>query len=234
MNNFIQSELFLIALTTIIYIISQKIYQKLNIIFLNPVLLAIMFIILFLTFFDINYNHYANQTRVISFWLNPSVVALAIPLYLQLKRIKQDWKRILLATLSGSVIGIVSVVIIAKLLGASKELICTLAPKSVSTPIAINIAETVNGIPSLTAAVVVVTGILGAVLGESIIKLMKIKHPNAIGLAMGTASHALGTAKIATKGDEYGSYSAMGLAINGILTSILTPWILQWLNITII
>ncbi len=228
---FLNSDLFFVALTTIAYIISQKIYQRLNILFFNPVLLAIVAIILFLMINGIRYVDYAEKTKVISFWLNPSVVALAVPLYLQLKRIKKDWKRILLATLSGSVIGIVSVVFVAKFFGASKEIILALAPKSVSTPIAINISETIGGIPSLTAAVVVVTGIFGAVLGENIIKLIRIKHPNAVGLSMGTASHALGTAKIASKGDEYGSYSAMGLAINGIFTSVLTPWILEWLYI---
>ncbi len=227
---FFNSDLFFVALTTIVYIISQKIYQRLNILFFNPVLLAIVVIILFLMGNNINYTDYAEKTTIISFWLNPSVVALAIPLYLQLKRIKKDWKRILLATLSGSVIGIVSVVFVAKFFGASKEIILALTPKSVSTPIAINISETIGGIPSLTAAVVVVTGIFGAILGENIIKLIRIKHPNAIGLSMGTASHALGTAKIASKGDEYGSYSAMGLAINGIFTSILSPYILIFID----
>ncbi len=227
--DFFKSDLFFVAFITIVYIISQKIYQKLDILFLNPVLLAIVVIILFLMGSGINYDDYAEKTKVVSFWLNPSVVALAVPLYLQLKRIKKDWKRILLATLSGSIIGIVSVVFVAKFFGAGKEIILALVPKSVSTPIAINISETIGGIPSLTAAIVVVTGIFGAVLGENIIKLIRIKHPNAIGLSMGTASHALGTAKIASKGDEYGSYSAMGLAINGIFTSILSPWILNWL-----
>ncbi len=227
---FFKSDLFFVAFTTIVYIICQRIYQRTNIILLNPVLISIIVIILLLMGMGVNYEDYAHKTTVISFWLNPSVVALAIPLYLQLKRIRKDWKRILFATFSGSVIGIVSVVFVAKFLGASKEIILALAPKSVSTPIAINISETIGGIPSLTAAVVVVTGIFGAVLGEQIIRLIRIKHPNAIGLAMGTASHALGTAKIASKGDEYGSYSAMGLAINGIFTSILSPYILSLLG----
>ncbi len=228
--DFLNNELFLVTLTTVIYILSQKLYQKINSFLLNPVLISIIIIILILSFLDIKYPDYKQKTQIISFWLNPSVVALAIPLYLQMKRIKKDWMRILLATLSGAIIGIVSVVLIAKLLGASKEIILALAPKSVSTPIAINISETIGGIPSLTVAVVVVTGILGAVLGEQIIRLVRIQHPNAIGLGIGTASHALGTAKIATKGEEYSSYSAMGLAINGILTSILSPLILDWLG----
>ncbi len=227
----IHSELFLIALTSIVYIGCQKIYQKVNSILLNPVLVSITIIILFLIFFDVDYADYQQNTKIISFWLNPSVVALSIPLYLQMKRIKEDWRRILLATLSGAFIGIVSVVFIAKFFGASKEILLALTPKSVSTPIAINISETIGGIPSLTAAIVVVTGIFGAVLGESVIRLFKVKNANAIGLAMGTASHALGTAKIATKGEEYSSYSAMGLAINGIFTSILAPFIWDWLEV---
>lgn len=230
MNELLGSQVFLITLTFIAYICAQKIYQKLNIIFLNPVLVAIIAVIICLRVMGIEYGHYANSTKVISFWLNPSVVALAIPLYLQMKRIKKDWVRILLSTLSGSVIGITSVVIIAKLLGAAPEIIYSLAPKSVSTPIALNISESIGGIPPLTTAVVVVVGVFGAVLGESILKLFKIKHPNAVGIAIGTASHALGTARIASKGDEYGSYSAMGLAINGILTSILVPKLLPLLE----
>lgn len=230
MTELLQSEVFLVSLTFAAYIIAQKIYQKLNIIFLNPVLIGIVAVILYLHFMGIEYSHYADKTKVISFWLNPSVVALAIPLYLQMKRIKKDAARILLSTLSGSIVGIVSVVVIAKLLGASQEIIYSLAPKSVSTPIALNISEAIGGLPPLTTAIVVVVGVFGAVLGESILKLARIKHPNAVGIAMGTASHALGTAKIATKGDEYGSYSAMGLAINGILTSLLIPKLLPLLE----
>lgn len=226
-----QSEVFLVSLTFVAYIIAQKIYQKLNIIVFNPVLIAIVVVIFYLRFMGIEYHHYEENTKIISFWLNPSVVALAVPLYLQMKRIKKDWVRIMLATLSGSVVGIVSVVIIAHFLGASQEIIYSLAPKSVSTPIALNISETIGGLPPLTTAIVVVVGVFGAVLGESILKLSRIKHPNAIGLAIGTASHALGTAKIATKGDEYGSYSAMGLAINGILTSLLVPKLLPLLEL---
>lgn len=224
------SEVFLVSYTFVAYILAQKLYQKLNIIVLNPVLIAITAVILYLYLMGIEYVHYADKSKVISFWLNPSVVALAIPLHLQMKRIKKDWVRILLATLSGSVVGIVSVVILAKLLGASQEIIYSLAPKSVSTPIALNISETIGGLPPLTTAIVVVVGVFGAVLGESILKLSRIKDPHAVGLAIGTASHALGTAKIATKGDEYGSYSAMGLAINGILTSLLIPELLPLLE----
>ncbi len=226
MTDLIHSEVFLVSFTFVSYILAQKLYQKVNLIFLNPVLIAILAVILFLRFTGIEYHDYADKSKVISFWLNPSVVALAVPLYLQMKRIKKDWVRILLATLSGSVIGIVSVVIIAQILGASHEIFYSLAPKSVTTPIALSISETIGGLPALTTAVVVVVGVFGAVLGESILKLARIKHPNAVGLAMGMASHALGTAKIATKGDEYGSYSAMGLAINGILTSLLIPKLL--------
>lgn len=230
MESILHSEVFLVTFTFVAYILAQKIYQRLNLIFLNPVLIAILAVILYLHFMEIEYSHYAERSKVISFWLNPSVVALAVPLYLQMKRIKSDAARIILSTLSGSVVGIVSVVLIAKLFGASQEIILSLAPKSVSTPIALNISETIGGLPPLTTAIVVVVGVFGAVLGESILKLVRIHHPNAVGIAMGTASHALGTAKIATKGDEYASYSAMGLAINGIFTSLLIPHILPLLE----
>lgn len=230
MDELLRSELFLIAFTVVVYILAQRLYQKLNVIFLNPVLLAIVAVIVFLKIVDIDYSVYSSNTKAISFWLNPSVVALAVPLYQQMEKIKKDWIRILLATMSGSLVGIVSVVLLAKLFGASQEVIYSLAPKSVSTPIALNISEYIGGIPPLTAAVVVSVGILGVVLGESIMKLIRVKEPEAIGLAMGTAAHALGTAKIATRGETYGSYSAMGLAINGILTSIFIPQLLPLLE----
>ena len=230
MTDFLVSDVFLVAFTFIAYILAQKLFQRFNVIYLNPVLLAIIAIICFLMLVDIDYAIYEQKTRVISFWLNPSVVALGVPLYLQMKKIKKDWFNILLSTLSGSVIGIVSVVLLAQWFGASKEVILSMAPKSVSTPIALNISEAIGGLPPLTAAIVVVVGIFGAVLGESILKLMRIKHPHAVGLSIGTASHALGTAKIAVRGDEYGSYSAMGLALNGILTSLLMPHLLPILG----
>ena len=226
----ISTEVFLVTLTFLAYVLSQKLYQKLNVIYLNPVLLAIVALIVFLTFTDIAYADYAHKTKAISFWLNPSVVALGVPLYLQMQRIKEDWVRIFLGTLSGSVVGIVSVVLLAKGFGASQEVILSLAPKSVSTPIALNISEVIGGVPPLTAAVVVVVGVFGAVLGENILKIARITHPNAVGLAMGTASHALGTAKVAVRGEEYGSYSAMGLALNGIFTSILAPKLLPFMD----
>lgn len=230
MKEFLSTDLVLVSLTFMAYIIAQKVYQKFNVIYLNPVLLAIVSIIFFLLWTDIDYALYAHKTRVISFWLSPSVVALGVPLYLQMDKIKSDWVNILLSTLSGSVVGIVSVVLIAKGFGATQEVIYSLAPKSVSTPIALNICESIGGVQPLTAAVVVVVGIMGAVLGESVLTLMRIKHPHSVGLAIGTASHALGTAKIAAKGEAYGSYSAMGLALNGILTSLLIPRLLPFID----
>ncbi len=230
MNEFLSSEGCLVGFTFFVYILAQKAYQRLDVVYLNPVLLAIISVIAFLMVTDISYDEYATKTKVISFWLNPSVVALAIPLYLQMDKIKKDAWRIFLATLSGGFIGIVSVVIVARLLGASEEIFLSLAPKSVSTPIALSISETIGGLPPLTTAVVVVVGILGAVMGEQILRLFGIIDPHAVGLAIGTSSHALGTAKIAVKGDAYGSYSAIGLALNGIITSLLTPKLLPFID----
>ena len=159
------------------------------------------------------------------------MVALGVPLYQQLEKIKKQALYILLSQLTGCIVGIVSVVVIAKLMGASKEVIYSLAPKSVTTPIAMEVSRTVGGIPSLTAAVVVVVGIFGAIYGYTIMKWAKIHNPIAQGLSMGTAAHAVGTSKSMEISPTFGAYSSVGLIINGIFTAILTPYILQVLNI---
>ena len=131
--------------------------------------------------------------HLIEFWLKPAVVALGVPLYLQLEAIKKQLVPILLSQLAGCIIGVVSVVVIAKLMGAPQEIIYSLAPKSVTTPIAMEVADTLGGIPALTAAVVVCVGLLGSIVGIKTLKLTHIKSPIAQGLSLGAAAHAVGT-----------------------------------------
>lgn len=134
---------------------------------------------------------------------------------------------ILLSQLAGCVVGIVSVVLIAHLLGASREVVLSLAPKSVTTPIAMEVSQTIGGIPPLTAAVVVCVGLFGGIIGFKVMKLLKIKHPISQGLSMGTAAHALGTSTAMEISNKYGAYAGLGLTLNGILTALLTPTILR-------
>ena len=163
----------------------------------------------------------------IDFWLKPAVVALGLPLYRQLPAIRKQVLPLLVSELCGCVAGIVSVVVIAKLLGASHEVIMSLAPKAVTTPIAMEVSAAVGGIPSLTAAVVVSTGIFGGIAGFKILKLSRVKSPIAQGLSMGTAAHAVGTSAAMERSERYGAFSSLGLTLNGLLTAILAPFVLH-------
>ena len=133
----------------------------------------------------------------------------------------------------GCVVGIVSVVLIAKAMGASREIIYSLAPKSVTTPIAIEVSKAIHGIPPLTASVVIVVGIFGGIFGYTIMKWTRVKNPVAQGLSMGTAAHAVGTSRSMEISPTFGAMSSIGLIVNGIFTAILTPYILQLINIWI-
>ena len=168
---------------------------------------------------------------MIAFWLKPAVVALGVPLYLQLEMIKKQLLPILLSQLVGCLVGVVSVVLIAKGLGASSDVICSLAPKSVTTPIAMEVSNATGGIPSLTAAVVVMVGLFGAVFGFKVLNMGQVKSPIAQGLSMGTASHAIGTSAAMEMSRKYGAYASLGLTLNGILTSILAPMVLRLMGI---
>ena len=183
--------------------------------------------------FNIDYAHFEKGGKLIEFFLKPAIVALGIPLYQQLEKIKKQAVPILVSQLVGCVVGIVSVVLIAKLMGASREIIYSLAPKSVTTPIAIEISKTIGGIPALTASVVVVVGIFGAIFGYTIMKWTRVKNPMAQSLSMGTAAHAVGTSKSMEISPAFGAMSSIGLIVNGIFTAILTPYILQVLSIWI-
>jgi predicted murein hydrolase (TIGR00659 family) len=230
MENIFNNEIILIAITFALYAPSKRLQRKTGLILLNPVFLTIAILIILIKLFNINYETYANGGRMIEFWLKPAVVALGVPLYLHLKEIKRQLLPILVSQIIGSIAGILSVVGIAYLLGASNEVIISLSPKSVTTPIAMEISNQLGGIPSLTSAVVVCVGIFGAIFGYIILKTGRVKSAIGQGLAMGTASHAVGTSAAMEWGNRYGTYAGLGLTLNGILTAIFTPYILQWLG----
>ena len=169
--NYLENEFFLLAITFGIYFFAKLLQKKTGILLLNPILLTIAVIIIFLKLTNISFETYNQGGHLIEFWLKPAVVALGVPLYLQLETIKKQLLPIILSQLAGCIVGVISVVLIAKLMGASQEVILSLAPKSVTTPIAMEVTKTLGGIPSLTAAVVVCVGLLGAVLGLSLIHI---------------------------------------------------------------
>ena len=228
---FLENKYLLLALTFGAFALFKELQRRTGWVLLNPILLTIASLILFLKLTGISYETYQEGGQLIEFWLKPAVVALGVPLYLQLEMIKKQLLPILLSQLVGCLVGIVSVVLVAKHLGATPDVICSLAPKSVTTPIAMEVSNTTGGIPSLTAAVVVLVGLFGAVFGFKILTLGRVKSPIAQGLSMGTASHAIGTSAAMEVSRKYGAYASLGLTLNGILTALLTPAILRLLGV---
>ena len=184
----LETPLFGITLTLVTYLLSQKLYRRVGKVWVNPVLVSIVSIILLLQLFDLEYRDYARGGDVLVFLLGPTVVALAIPLY---QRREEIWKRkkpIMVGIFAGSLASIISACGLAWALGGSREVILSLAPKSVTTPIAISIVDKIGGIAPLTAALVVLTGCIGAVCGPEFCKRIGITSPVASGLAVGTSS----------------------------------------------
>ena len=227
----LENKYLLLALTFGVFALFRGLQRKTGWVLLNPILLTMIVLIVFLKVTGISYETYQEGGHLIEFWLKPAIVALGVPLYLQLEMIKKQWLPILLSQLVGCLVGLVSVILIAKGLGASPEVICSLAPKSVTTPIAMEVSEATGGIPSLSAAVVILVGLFGAVLGFKVMDFGHIKSPIAQGLSMGTASHAIGTSAAMEVGKKYGAYASLGLTLNGIFTALLTPTVLRLLGI---
>lgn len=226
----LSNNIVLLAVTFGAYYLARQLQKWTGWVVLNPILVTIVILIVFLKITGISYNTYEAGGQYIDFWLKPAIVALGVPLYQHLGQIRKQLMPILMSQLVGCLVGLVSVVSIASMMGASREVIVSLAPKSVTTPIAMEVCKTAGGIPSLTAAIVVCVGLFGAVFGFKILEVWHVKNPYSQGLGMGTASHAVGTSRAMEKGETYGAYSSLGLILNGVLTALLTPFVLRWLG----
>lgn len=193
----------------------------------NPVLIAVTILVALLMLTGTSYQTYFDGAQFVHFLLGPATVALAIPLYTQLKRVKAMLVPVVVGLLAGSLTAAFSAIAIAKLLGASLPTQLSLAPKSVTTPIAMGIAERIGGIPSLTAVLVIATGILGAVGGRYVFNAMRIHDPAIRGFAIGVASHGIGTARAFQVSEQSGAFAALAMGLNGALTALLLPLLLS-------
>lgn len=227
----LKNDIVLLAITFGLYYLARQLQKKTGWLVLNPILVTIALLIAFLQLTGINYETYERGGQYIDFWLKPAIVALGVPLYQHLGQIRSNWLPILMSQLAGCLVGLVSVVAVGSLMGASREVVISMAPKSVTTPIAMEVCRAAGGIPSLTAAIVVCVGIFGAVFGFKILEVWRVKNPYSQGLGMGTASHAVGTSRAMERGEAYGVYSSLGLILNGVLTALLTPFILRLLGV---
>ena len=218
-NSHLSNPLSLIAITFLIYWGSGWLQKKSGISWLSPMLITIVAIILFLKITGITYEKYHESGSLIEFWLKPAIVALGLPLFNELKHIRSQFMTLFITELVGCITGIVTVVLIAKWLGATPDVICSLAPKSVSTPIAIEITRQIGGIPALTSAIVVVVGMIGAACGLKMMHWGHVRHAVSQSLSMGTAAHVMGTNRLSEISDRYGAYATLGLILNGVLTA---------------
>lgn len=224
------NPIILLAITFGIYYVARQIQKWTGWVVLNPILITIAALIALLQLTGVSYETYEQGGQYIDFWLKPAIVALGVPLYQHLGQIRRQLLPILMSQLVGCLVGLVSVTLIASALGASHEVIVSLAPKSVTTPIAMEVCKTSGGIPSLTAAIVVTVGLFGAVFGFKILEVWHVRNPFSQGISMGTAAHAVGTSRAMEKGETYGAYSSLGLILNGVLTALLTPFVLKLLG----
>ena len=224
------NPIILLAITFGIYYVARQIQKWTGWVVLNPILITIAALIALLQLTGISYETYKQGGQYIDFWLKPAIVALGVPLYQNLGQIRRQLLPILMSQLVGCLVGLVSVTLIASALGASHEVIVSLAPKSVTTPIAMEVCKAAGGIPSLTAAIVVIVGLFGAVFGFKILEVWHVRNPFSQGISMGTAAHAVGTSRAMEKGETYGAYSSLGLILNGVLTALLTPFVLKLLG----
>ncbi len=222
-SDLVATPLFGVALTLLVYLLAQHLYRRVGSVLVNPVLVSIVTIILLLKGSGVEYRDYARGGDIILFLLGPSVVALAVPLYQRREEIWQRKRLILIGIFAGSLASIFSACGLAWVLGGSREVILSLAPKSVTTPIAISIVEKIGGIAPLTAALVVLTGCLGAICGPEFCRRIGITSPVATGLAMGTAAHGIGTARMLEVDRLGGAVAGLAIGLNGLMTTFLLP-----------
>ena len=227
MNDLLSSPLFGITLTLVVYRLAELLYQRTRFILFNPVAVAILSIILLLKICHIPYADYNHGGGMIVFLLGPAVVALAVPLYQRRDQILNRKLPILLGIVAGALSSILSAAGIAWLLGGSHQVVLSLVAKSVTTPIAIGITEKIGGIVPLTAGLVVLTGCLGAICGPEFCRLIGVRSKAAMGLAVGTAAHGIGTARMLGEDRFSGAIAGLAIGLNGLATALIVP--LLWL-----
>ena len=229
MTDFFQLPIFGVFITLLVFYVAMAIKKKLPYVLLNPVFVAILLIMLFLFSLDIPFKDYNKGGQYLSFFLGPSIVALGVLFFEKYQEIKHNLTPFLIAVCIGGSISIISVTLIAILLNAPELIVKSIASKSVTTPIAIEITKITKGIPSITAGVVIAVGIFGNAFGPSFLKLMGIKSKSALGTALGTAAHGIGTARALEEGKLTGAYSGLAMCINGLLTALIAPFFVEWI-----
>lgn len=230
MSEFFQSSaVWGVALTMGAFGLGTVIHRKTGAAWCNPLLLGSVFVIVFLSILDIPYADYKSSASPISYLLLPATVSLAIPLYEQWQLLKDNALAIIIGIASGVVTSLLSILIVAWLLGLDYQLTVTLLPKSVTTAIGMDVSAELGGVASLTSGVIVLTGIFGNMIAAAVCRVFHITHPIAKGVGIGTAAHAIGTSRALQMGPVEGAMSSLSIAVAGVLTAILCPIVANFL-----
>ncbi len=219
----LNTPLFGLILTILSFEIGLFIFKKLKFPVFNPLLLGIIIAMSVISFFNIPLDYFRQGGNYITFLLAPATISLALPLYKQLDKLKQNFIPIIIGSVVGAVTAIVSTILLGKLLGIDKTLLISFMPKSITTPIGIELSKLLGGVPAITIFSILVTGISGNVFAPIICRHFRIKHPVAKGIGIGISSHAVGTSKAIEMGEIEGAMSALSIVIAGIITFIIAP-----------
>jgi predicted murein hydrolase (TIGR00659 family) len=225
------SPLLGLTVTVVAYNLAYRLYTRFGSNpLLNPVFTSICALILFLVVTDIDYADYFRGAQFVHFLLGPATVALAVPLYHQLPNLRRLWLPLTLSIIGGVTIAASCSIGIAAFLGASPQTLFSLAPKSATAPVAMGISERIGGLPSLTAVLVVATGIIGAVTGTKLLSILRIRDDSVKGVAMGLTAHGIGTARAFQVSREMGAFSGLAMALSAFTTALILPWLVTFIR----
>ena len=222
MSDIFASPFFGITISILAFFIGLEIQKHTKIALCNPLLLAIILVIVFLKIFGISYDDYNEGGAIINMFLAPATACLAVSIYTKLQLLKENAIPILVGCTAGSLSSMGSVYVLCKLFGLDEAMTASLLPKSITTPIAVEVCQTHGGIVPVTVIAVIFTGILGSILAPYLIKLFRVKNPITAGLAIGACSHAVGTSKAIELGETEGAMSGLAIGVCGILTVIIS------------
>lgn len=225
----IHHPLFGVAITLAVFQLAYAAYEKTRWVFLQPVLVSMTLIVGILLLCGIDYDEYRISAQWLTLLLGPATVALAVPLYLNLRRIRELFGPIVITLLVAGVFATALGMALAWLFGADRMILMTLAPKSVTSPIAMLVAEQIGGVVALAAVFVMITGVLGAILGPELLRRFGVQHPAARGIALGLTAHAVGTAQALQESEECGAFAALAMSLMGVMTAVLLPLVVALL-----
>lgn len=221
MNDLLQNSVFFgVAVSILTYELGVRLKKRFGLALFNPLLIATAATMIVLISLNISYDSYYEGAKYLSYLLTPATVCLAIPMYEQIQLLKDNWMAVMIGIFSGMMTSLLCVLAMAAAFGLSHETYVTLLPKSITTAIGMGVSEELGGYVTITVAVIIITGILGNMIGEGLLRVLRIYEPIAKGLALGTASHAIGTARAMEMGEVEGAMSSLSIAVAGLITVV--------------